>query len=422
MKITTRKLITFLGKGRYESTFYLYPGSENQNKPLGPTRFAFLAIAKEWGANEVKVLATSGAYEEHKKNVEVEASSLAVESEIEFVAIPAAGHPPELWDVFEKIGETLRGGGEVAVDITHGFRSLPLVGLAALAYFKHLRGLNIAHIWYAAFEARGENGCPLIDLKIFLEVMDLMWAVRQWRERGELHPLAEVLRQAQGSLYAKHQQDSALVSLSEKLKEVGNALRLVQPHFVSQYAREALHVLKKAEEVGLYKELPSVKSLWDELRKEIDSLSQPPNKWKEYLNQMLDLIKRYVGWEAYLPAVLLAREWLVTAWIAREQGADDALDEKKPEVREEAAQELQTLLSKKRNGTTLSPAEEIFAQAWGAVHKLRNTLAHCGIGRKESLPSIKEGMNKIMSNLQGVHQQLQELWHRRMLSRGSAQS
>lgn len=59
----------------------------------------------------------------------------------------------KLWALFDHIGRVFQAGDEVYFDITHGFRSLPVIALLALTFFSKVRGFTVAGIYYGAFES-----------------------------------------------------------------------------------------------------------------------------------------------------------------------------------------------------------------------------------------------------------------------------
>ncbi|WP_425505358.1 CRISPR-associated DxTHG motif protein [Thermosulfurimonas marina] len=61
----------------------------------------------------------------------------------------------EIRDNFRKVIENLSEGEEVFFDITHSFRSLPMLNLVALSYARVLKGIRIRGIYYGAFEVLG---------------------------------------------------------------------------------------------------------------------------------------------------------------------------------------------------------------------------------------------------------------------------
>ncbi len=77
---------------------------------------------------------------------------------------------------------------EVAFDITHSFRSLPLYNLIILNYIKNISGydLIISHIYYGNLEAKHElnEQAPIVDLKELVEVLDLTGGVTEFKDTG----------------------------------------------------------------------------------------------------------------------------------------------------------------------------------------------------------------------------------------------
>lgn len=73
------------------------------------------------------------------------------------------------------IVEHLRDNDEIIVDITHSFRSIPLIIMNLLFYLRTLRNpkVIISHIYYGMLEVTRELGyTPVVDLKSALEITD----------------------------------------------------------------------------------------------------------------------------------------------------------------------------------------------------------------------------------------------------------
>lgn len=79
-------------------------------------------------------------------------------------------------------------GDEVYFDITHGFRSLPMLGMVLMNYAKALKGIKVKAITYGAFDALGsrfnieeripdpeQRIVPLLDLTGFHELQE--WSI-----------------------------------------------------------------------------------------------------------------------------------------------------------------------------------------------------------------------------------------------------
>lgn len=86
---------------------------------------------------------------------------------------------------------------EVAFDITHSFRSLPIYNLVLLNYLKQVSSYNmkISHIFYGNFDVRQENGgnAPLVDLADISKILDLTNGVSEFKNTGNATCLIQTL-------------------------------------------------------------------------------------------------------------------------------------------------------------------------------------------------------------------------------------
>ena len=100
--------------------------------------------------------------------------------------VPEGKSEEEIWEIFNVVFNQLNNEDEIFYDITHGFRSLPMLGIALLNYAKFLKNISVAGIFYGAFEVLGsiqnvknidvENrNAPVFDLTAFSVLQD--WSV-----------------------------------------------------------------------------------------------------------------------------------------------------------------------------------------------------------------------------------------------------
>lgn len=86
---------------------------------------------------------------------------------------------------------------DVAFDITHSFRSLPIYNLILLNYYRHLAHANItiSHIYYGMVEVSRENDgiAPIVDLKKLLNILDRTNGVSEFRNTGNTVTLAPLI-------------------------------------------------------------------------------------------------------------------------------------------------------------------------------------------------------------------------------------
>jgi CRISPR-associated Csx2 family protein len=96
----------------------------------------------------------------------------------------------ENYGILKSIENYLKEGSayEVAFDITHSFRSLPVYNLVIFNYIKNVTKYDIviSHIYYGNIDARHELGgkAPIVDLKDLVDVLNLTNGVTEFKNTG----------------------------------------------------------------------------------------------------------------------------------------------------------------------------------------------------------------------------------------------
>ncbi|AEB09569.1 TIGR02221 family CRISPR-associated protein [Desulfobacca acetoxidans] len=101
------------------------------------------------------------------------------------IAIPEGKSQEEIWQIFQIIIEQLRDGDEVVFDITHGFRSIPLLAIVVLSYARVMKKIAIQGIYYGAFEAKQGDTAPIFDLTEFDVLLEWTTALDRFIKAGD---------------------------------------------------------------------------------------------------------------------------------------------------------------------------------------------------------------------------------------------
>lgn len=107
----------------------------------------------------------------------------------------------EFWDLFEAIAREVQDGDRVVLDITHGFRTMPLVSTLAIAYLRAVRrDVEVVMVGYGQYVP---NVSPTLylDLAPFISLLDWTQAVQQLRAHGDASGLAGLLAARQREAY-----------------------------------------------------------------------------------------------------------------------------------------------------------------------------------------------------------------------------
>ena len=398
-------LITFLGTGNYQIAAYELDGAT-----APPSPFIQVALAELLPADRVTVLATSEAKAKHGAALEAELSAAGIN--VMFRPIPAGGSAAEHWKIFSAFEQTVAGGDdeEVALDITHGFRTLPVIGFLTAAFLRVTGRCRLSRLLYGAWEAARPSTAeappvaPVVDLTSFLDLIDWLTASHSFFSTGQAGELADLLQQAQQSLWRECTSAADRSELPTKLKTVGARLRDTS---------HALTLLRRQELTDKHRALATA---LDEARPELMQHAPPFASILDLVGQSLGafalptapddaagqsaaaaILRREASQVRWLherghtaAALTLLREWLVsvTAW---------RVDQVLPEE-EESRRSWEAVLHVLGNhphidAGTVNPAHLASARErmpdnigalWNRLANLRNDLNHAGYNRGPS--------------------------------------
>jgi CRISPR-associated DxTHG motif protein len=381
-----KKLIAFLGLGQYQSTRY-YLGDQEWASSFSPP-----AVAHFVRPDIVLICATPQVRAgPHLPALQRELEQAGLASQI--IEIPDGKDETELWQIFDAMTEAVEAGDTVIFDITHSFRSLPLLAFLAVAYLKAARGVTTEKLLYGAYEARDQasNRTPIFDLTPFVDLLEWLTAAERFVEVGDGRRLSELLQWGipTGPELAQHSQAR---QLRDRLKpaativeDISLALRLIRPLETAQAAAKLQEALENAGPVIQQRARPfalladQVAQAYSPFALDEEAAISWPGLKVQY--QMIDW---YLKKDQLVQAVALAREWIVTALLLRFGG--QMLE---PKHRAEAEWVLNSAARKRGDvpqtptelGVTLEalPYAPHLVGLWSKLGQLRNDIAHAGM-------------------------------------------
>jgi len=118
--------------------------------------------------------------------------------------IPEGYSSAQIWDIFSKIYDSINQGDEIILDITHGFRSLPMLAMVLNSYLKELKNIKVSGIYYGAFEKLGpspvvskkpldQRNAPILSLLPLAELQQWTGAAREFLMNGNSSSLTNLL-------------------------------------------------------------------------------------------------------------------------------------------------------------------------------------------------------------------------------------
>lgn len=372
------KLITFLGITSYDEIEYRW------NDLSYKTKFVQEAFVHWLKPEATCVLLTEKARAGQWQDLHQKLQGHTHTVEID---IPDGKNEAELWEIFEAISEVVQEGDEIAFDITHGFRSLPMIALLTIAYLKQVKGVKVQHVVYGVYE-RDNPMAPILDLTPFADLLDWLAAAKIFTATGDSSELGQLIQEIQDDAYRNREAygenlPRALKNFGAALAEVSDDLLLARvPNLPDSIRRLAQRQSEANTEVGQWARPLTL--LLDKI-----AAAYAPFQ-DDSLPTQAALIRWYLDHNHIVQAVTLAREWVVSDYARQKSlSRDDAEDELNQRANNQESDEL--------------------VQLWSSIRNIRNDLAHCGFGRAEgqvlSAASIRQNAEEVVKQVERLARQ-----------------
>ncbi|NMA55063.1 MAG: CRISPR-associated DxTHG motif protein [Firmicutes bacterium] len=251
----------------------------------------------------------------------------------------------------------------LTVDLTHGLRHLPFLFFVAIQYLTVLRPkAEIDGVYYAMFR-QGERVNPIVNLKLLLEFMEWIYAIRVFKDTRVAANLSHCL--------AHITEDKDTKQVRKLLDDFSRGFSLALPLQMGTSAAGLKDCLDDisgaiADEVLLGKELfGEIRTLASEFAFDQDNVLDQPLKEPE-LDRQARIIDSYLATGQLSSGIGLIREWMVSAYMLHNNRA--------PAWR--GKDRRQIIPSQLGN---LAAEDYEVGLAWGKVRDWRNELAHHGM-------------------------------------------
>jgi hypothetical protein len=306
--------LSFLGVGTkkgdnefdYDPARYIFPGRPlpaGKEPPL--TKFVQAAEISLLGPerfDEIILIVTAKSRKLHFEKLAAELVEMGARRpqpvEIE-EDMSAAGQ----WRWFEKILERIQFGDRLTVDLTHGYRAVPIVFSTAISFLQRAKKVVVEGVYYGAYE-RNRDLSPIVDMKDFYVINEWAEGVSRLVEDADARKLAEMTQEAPdfqvGAL-----SDTRLV---EMLIDLTNRIRNVDMHKVGEIAKSTLDLIASSQAGG-----NAVADLLFKLIQEkysgIGGSSPPTGKYDPaYFQGQLAFIDLLLEHKLYMQAFTVMRE------------------------------------------------------------------------------------------------------------------
>jgi len=307
------KILSFLGFNSYRVTKY----QRLDSSEVCETKYYQEALAQFYKPKQMYVFLTPtvetkcpgyGDQKESQSNwIQLQERFTEKFSDVEMIPVrnvPERNSPEDIWTIFSQVNDCIEERDRVIFDITHSFRSVPIVALLAVSYFRVVRNIEIEGLLYGAFEAQENGTTPTFDLLPVVRLFDWLTATNQFLKTGNGQDLATLLQEAGGNTEV----------LGKRILEISQGLQLLRPIDVMTAAAALPDDIEQAKP-DLAKVVPPFGMLLNRVEQEYGkfALAEPQNyqvNGKAALQKQLFEIEWYASKGLDVQAISLAREWL----------------------------------------------------------------------------------------------------------------
>ena len=322
----THTLISFLGrvpKGEngYRPTAYTFDGEPDES-----TAFIGWSLRRRLNPDRMVILGTTGSMWDHlfEKDIflgsEAEDERLALQvatenktvteellepltplltqrldCEVRLVLIPYCQNELEQLELLRLMAAEVNPDDRVSLDVTHGFRHLPMLAMLSALHLQEVKNAEIVGIWYGFYD-HDTKEAPVYNLGGLLRIADWLGALHTFDKDGDYGAFADLMEQ--DGVEAKK----------------ANYLRRAAFRERTSNAWEARADLRNLDAV-LDSGLPGVSALFaDQLKARIRW-----HKNQDLLACQKDLALEYLGRGDYIRTTIYAFEGFVTRLIDDEK-------------------------------------------------------------------------------------------------------
>lgn len=185
-------------------------------------------FAQKWVSNKKKDVKANTSKQGLKEQFLTRFPEL--EPKLEVVSIEDAQTEEQIWNVFSSIYDSLREGDEIIFDITHSFRSIPMLAMTVINYAKILKNCSLTGIYYGAYEAAVVSGeakvAPINNLTIYNEILEWTNAANTFMRYGNASMIKEVFEQKYNSLPKEEKPEwSSLKKMVNKVENLSDTIQ-----------------------------------------------------------------------------------------------------------------------------------------------------------------------------------------------------
>jgi CRISPR-associated DxTHG motif protein len=280
-------ILSMLGTGNNQLTRYTF-GDKSCETTLFP-----LALKQWFPEASIYALVTAEAEAKHGEAL----LKAAPDSRLIGIQI---GEP---WSIYQAINNNITAKSQVILDITHGFRSLPMLAMLSIGFLREAKQVKLESLLYGAFEAAKDGQTPVFDLTPFVTMLDWANATNRFVETGDARKFETLVA------------GSVLRGIGKDLKDFSDALIFNRTEEANKTAKSLSKKLLSVRDSPRTPAQQPFSLLEDRIVRAIEPIAHENEIFSQFAQ-----VSWYAEKKQFAQAIALAREWMVSVRIWKTDG------------------------------------------------------------------------------------------------------
>jgi len=194
-----------------------------------------------WNDNGHKILNANGQMK--NTGLAERLDLLKLKPAVKQIDIPIGNSEKEIWETFNIVFATMGENEEIIFDITHSFRSIPMLFMVLAGYAGIMKNVTVSGIFYGAFEALGspprqvkidipdpeKRISPIFDLTSFVQLTDWSLATQSFIRHGIAGDFVKLVGQKTNPVLKNtHGKNRTARNMNSFVKEIKKLSRNIQ--------------------------------------------------------------------------------------------------------------------------------------------------------------------------------------------------
>lgn len=234
-----------LGTSSYEKVRYRFNEDDNQDEYYEDCyvqRVIYRYLKKKYEHVTLKIFLTKDAEEKNwlrrwENSVELDDGLRQRleedKAEYKVIRIEEGRNETEIWKNFDIFYDEIGENDVIFTDITHSFRSIPVILLSVLGMAKHTKKIQVGQIYYGTYNRDNEFDERIISLGIYDQITEWSNSISRFLETGYAKIMVGMTNKHFGSIFRRIDANSKEEEFLKKIKKLNTNINTFSENLLS---------------------------------------------------------------------------------------------------------------------------------------------------------------------------------------------